>query len=213
MTGVQPCALPICTTKADYVLFLTPDVEVQPNTVMALADALDADATTVAGCPLITDASGQPTPRLYKIPAPAAVTAPRAAQSVDLSEPNPTVEFPSLDALMVRRQFIGAMNYFDQRYGHYWVDAELAMQIRRAAKKIRLYPAVRAVLHPGPDPLEGDSLAAADRVNGAAEFAGKYGGGAFGIRLSAALSALAGFKLGQLFSILGGQKLDGGQVG
>ena len=109
--------------------------------------------------------------------------------------------------------FIGAMNYFDQRYGHYWVDAELAMQIRRAAKKIRLYPAVRAVLHPGPDPLEGDSLAEADRVNGAAEFAGKYGGGAFGVRLSAALSALAGFKLGQLFSILGGQKLDGGQVG
>ena len=162
------------TAKADYVLFLTPDVEVQPNTVMALADALDADATTVAGCPLLTDASGQPTPRLYKIPAPAAVTAPRAAQSVDLSEPNPTVEFPSLDALMVRRQFIGAMNYFDQRYGHYWVDAELAMQIRRAAKKIRLYPAVRAVLHPGPDPLEGDSLAEADRVNGAAEFAGKY---------------------------------------
>ncbi len=200
------------TAKADLVLLLSPDVEVLPGTIVSLADGLDADPETTAACPLLTDAAGQATPRLYRIPAASAVTAPLATQTPDLSEPNSLVEYPSFDALMIRKQFIAAMNYFDQRYGHYWVDAEFAMQARRASKKIRLYPAVRAILHPAADPLDGDSLAETDRINGAAEFAGKYGGGAFGVRMSAALSALGSFQLGKVFGVLGGQKLDGSQA-
>jgi GT2 family glycosyltransferase len=201
------------TAKADLLMFLSPDVEVLPSTIRSLAEALEADPDTIAACPLLTDASGQLTPKLFTIPRPAEVSAPLAAQSVNLSESSPEVEFPSFDALMIRKPFVVAMNYFDQRYGHYWIDAEFAMQARRASKKIRLYPAIRAILHPGADPLADVSLAAVDKVTGAAEFAGKYGGGAFGVRLSAALGALGSFQVGRFFGILSGNKLDGSQAG
>jgi len=49
------------------------------------------------------------------------------------AEAGPNVEFATLDALMVRKSFVVAMNFFDQRYGHYWVDAELAMPVIAAA--------------------------------------------------------------------------------
>src|SRR5258708_37753169 len=32
------------------------------------------------------------------------------------------------------------MNYFDERFGHRWADADLAAQIRRAQRKVRPYP-------------------------------------------------------------------------
>ena len=35
---------------------------------------------------------------------------------------------------MVRKQFIKGMNYFDERYGHFWADADLAMQVKHAQK-------------------------------------------------------------------------------
>jgi GT2 family glycosyltransferase len=196
------------TAKGEFLFFLSPGVEVQPDTVEALVSALDNDREATAACPLLTDSQGQPTPHIHRLPDPKAVAAPLAQIQPDLAEPS-FVEFPSLDALLIRKQFVQAMNYFDQRYGHYWVDAELAMQVRRAGRKIRLYPGIRAVYHPGPDPLTGDSKAAADRISGAAEYAGKYGGSAFSLRLGEAFKALAGFNLPRFFAVLGGDKLDG----
>lgn len=187
------------TAKADTLLFLSPNVEVQPDTVRVLADALDAEPDTVAVCPVLAGVT-----HLYRLPSPSNVTLVPAG-------PEDAVEYPTLDALMVRKPFIVAMNYFDKRYGHYWVDAELAMQIRKAGKKIRLVPAARAVYHPGPDPLASEPIAAADRILGAAEFASKYGGGSLGMRFGAALSALARFDFAQFGALLSGQKLDGTQ--
>ena len=189
------------TAKADLVLFLSPNVEVQPETVMALVNAMDTEPDTIAVCPALPGAT-----HTYRLPDPANVAMVPAAPDGD------TVEFPTLDALMIRKSFIVAMNFFDQRYGHYWVDAELAMQIRRVAKKIRYRADIQAAYHAAPDPLDGDSVAITDRVNGAAEFAGKYGGGAFGMRLGAAFSALGRFDIGGFVGLLSGQKLDGSQA-
>jgi hypothetical protein len=104
------------------------------------------------------------------------------------------------------------MNFFDQRYGHYWIDAELAMQIRRAGKKIRYCPDVQATYHAAPDPLDGESVAAADRILGAAEYAGKYGAGSFSTRMGAAFSALGRFDISGFMALVSGQKLDGSQA-
>lgn len=188
------------TAKAELVFFLSPNVEVTPKTVPALIDALNGESDVVAVCPVLTGAA-----QLFRLPDPANVALVPAEAS-----PNP--ECVSLDALMVKKGFIVAMNYFDQRYGHYWLDAELAMQIRRAGKKIALRPEVQAVLHADPDPLEGDSLAATDKVLGAGEYAGKYGGGSMGTRLGAVFSALGRFDLGSVMSLVSGQKLDGSQA-
>ena len=206
MGAARALNIGVRTAKSDLVLFLSPNVEVQPATVTALADALD-DATpdTVAVCPALTG-----TTHLFRLPDPKNVA--QVPASPDPSTDS-VVDYASLDALMVRKSFVVAMNFFDQRYGHYWVDAELAMQIGRAGKKIRLCPAAQATYHPAPDPLEGESVAAADRILGAAEYAGKYGGGALGLRIGAAFSALARFDLSGFMALASGQKLDGSQAG
>ncbi len=189
------------TAKSDLVLFLSPNVEVHPDTVMALVNAMDAEPETIAVCPALPGAT-----HLYRLPDPANVAL------VPMQPDGDTVEFPTLDALMIRKSFIVAMNFFDQRYGHYWLDAELAMQIRRVAKKIRYRADIQATYHAEPDPLDGDSLAITDRVTGAAEYAGKYGGGAFSMRLGAAFSALGRFDIGGFIGTLSGEKLDGSQA-
>ncbi len=189
------------TAKADLILFLSPNVDVHPDTVMALVHVMDAEPDTIAVCPALPGAT-----HLHRLPDPANVSLVPAQPDGD------TVECPTLDALMVRKSFIVAMNFFDQRYGHYWLDAELAMQIRRVAKKIRYRADIQATYHAEPDPLAGDSLAATDRVTGAAEYAAKYGGGAFGMRMGAAFSALGRFDIGGFIGSLSGQKIDGSQA-
>jgi len=204
------------TAKADLLFYLSPDVEVAPDTVKALADALEAESDTVAAVvPVFVDGSGQVIPKAFRLPDRAAVEAVAKGESLPTipiaagSEPV-QVECASLDALMIRKSFIRSMNYFDQRYGHSWADVELAMQVQKASKKIRVLPGIPVTYHAAPDPLAGDSMKRLDRVDGAAEFLGKYRGGAFGFRLGMALGALAKFDFGGFAGILGGTKLDGG---
>jgi GT2 family glycosyltransferase len=202
------------TAKGDLIFFQSPEVEVQPDTISRLAVALDEDPGATAICPLLVDANGEPASKFSRIPAPGNVdVAAAAAQKPDLTQDSIAVEYPGLDALMVRKQFIRGMNYFDERFGHYWADADLAMQTRRAGKKIRLYPAIHAILHAEPDPLETEPLGMADRTLGAAAFLGKYYGFFSGLsfRISAVLKALGRFDFRLLGYLIRGQKLDGSQ--
>ena len=203
------------TVKAELVLFLSPDVEVLPDTVTLLAARLDEDAGAAAVCPLLCDPSGQPVSRAYRLPSSATFAGGRLeAVSIDLSQDPSTVEYAGRDAMLARKQFLRGMNYFDERFGEYWADLDLAMQIRRAGKKIRLYPSIRATLHPGSDPLEGDAVAESDRILGAAAFVGKYEGffAGFRFRLAAILKALARFDLRGMGLLVTGEKI-GSQAG
>ena len=212
------------TAKGNLLFFVSPDVEVAPDTVSALTGRLqpdpDAPETEVAAvCPLLVDPDGHPVSRIHAIPTraelgEAARGTPLPALPVDADQESLAVAYPELDALLIRKHFVRSMNYFDERFGHYWADADLAMQIRRAGKQIRLFPGIRATYHPAPDPLENDGLARADRVSGAATLVGKYEGGlaGLGFRLGAILSALARFDLGMVGKVTGGQKLDGSQA-
>jgi hypothetical protein len=208
------------TAKADLLFYLSPTVELEPRTVSALADQLDADPAAIAACPWLVDPQGAPANRLYRLPdraamAAAAKGAELAGVQADVNQEKVTVDYPSLDAVLIRKQFIRGMNFFDQRYGHYWADADLAMQARRAGKKMYLHPGIRSVRYPEADPLQNESLAGSDRAVGAVAFVGKYYG--FGasltLRLGLALGALGRMDLGRVSALLGGQKLDGSQAG
>lgn len=201
------------TAKADLVFFLSPSVEVQPDTLSRLAALLEEDRGAAAVCPLLVDPGGEPVTRISSLPTPSNVEP--APANLDLSQDSIAVEYPGRDAIMVRKQFIRGMNYFDERFGQHWADADLAMQIRRAGKKIRLYPAVRATLHPEPDPVEGETLSDADQALGAAAFFGKYYGFFSGLsfRLVTILKALGRFDFRLLGYLVSGQKLDGTQSG
>ena|SRR5579871_3089116 len=205
------------TAKAELIFFLSPDVEVLPDTLFRLAERLDAETDAAAACPLLVNEAGDPVSRTFALPTREALASGELQERTlpDLDQESIPVEYPSLDALLVRRQFLRSMNFFDERFGQYWADADLAMKIRQGGKKIRLYPAIRAKLHPGEDPLEGDSLAAADKTLGAAAFLGKYQGFSAGLsfRLAAILKALGRFDFKRLSMLVSGQKLDGSQAG
>jgi hypothetical protein len=166
-------------------------------------------------CPLLADAGGNPVSRIYKLPTAESFKGEMATVAIDLGQESMNVEYPGREALMVRKQFVKGMNYFDERFGEYWADADLAMQIRRGLKKIRLYPCIRAAKHEEIDPGSLKGLAAADRAGGAASFIGKYYGfmGGLGFRIGAIFKALAHLDLKQFLALLSGAKIDGSQDG
>ncbi len=189
---------------AEYVFFLHDDTEVEPGTVLRLAEALDSNAEAAAVCPLLVDDEGRPAPQLGSLP-PSGVWMPAPASSESLP-----VEYPRGAALMVRVFLIKAIRQIDERYGQFGGDADLAAQIRRSARKILLIPSER-VRHRGGEGSSG--LLQADFQNSRAVFLGKYQGFAAGLqaRIGAVFGALFGFRLGELKYLLGGQKIDGTQ--
>jgi glycosyltransferase involved in cell wall biosynthesis len=202
------------TAKAEFVFFLSPNAEVAPDTVQKLADRLDIETEAAAVCPLLVDPEGRTVSRFEELPTRATFRGEPPLQNVDASQEIAVVEYPGIGSLMVRKHFIKGMNYFDERFGHYWADADLAVKIRQAQRKILLFPAVRVTWHASPDPLEGDAIAAADKELGAAEFLGKYEGffAGLGYRIGAILRALGRFDFRGLSALVSGQKLDGSQA-
>jgi len=200
-------------------LYLDPSAVVEPGTVLGLAAVLDADSAVTAVCPLLKDEDGTGCPQVYKLPDSSALAAACESASgtlvlasVDLSLELAPVEYASRSALMVRKDFIRGMNYFDERYGHAWADLELAWQIQNAAKKEVLATRLAAVWHT-PEPLETGTTTVADRYEGAAGYLGKHYGfmAGLGFRITAILKALFGFRFGLLSGLLSGQKIDGTQ--
>jgi len=203
------------TAKGDLLFYLSPDVEVGPDTVEKLAGKLEEDSDAAAVCPLLVDEAGQPVSRVYKLPTPQSLKAGLEPVSIDINQESVNVEYPGRDAVLVRKQFVKGMNYFDERYGEYWADADLAMQIRRGVKKIRLYPGIKAVRHGDTSPRASSGLLAADRAGGAAALIGKYYGfmGGLSFRIGAIFRALGNFDFKQLIALCSGGKIDGSQAG
>jgi GT2 family glycosyltransferase len=189
----------------DYVLFLHADTELEPGTIAKLADTLDANTDAVAACPLLVDESGRPAPQLGTLP-PDGQWLPAAVSG---SQPI-AVDYARGAALMVRVFYIKALRKIDERYGQFGADAELAMQIRKSARKILLVPDARAQ-HAGRSQYS--SVERADFLLARAAFIGKYQGTGAGIqaRMAAIFGPLLGFRLGELKYTLAGQKIDGAQ--
>jgi N-acetylglucosaminyl-diphospho-decaprenol L-rhamnosyltransferase len=188
---------------AEYVLFLHDDVEVSPETIGTLADALDAYPDAVAVCPLLVDENGKPAPQLGSLPpdgkwkpAPAGGDGPAV------------VEYPRGAALMVRVFYIRAIRQIDERYGQFGADADLATQIQRASRKILLVPGAR-VKHSGRTEYTAEERA--DFLLARAVYLGKFLGFGEGLkaRVASILGPLAGFRFGELKFTLSGTKIDG----
>ncbi len=210
------------TAKAELLLFLNPRTEVAPKTIATLLRVLGEHADAVAAAPKLTAPDGSPASQIYAIPRAATIAAAGRAgafQPAEAPAELAEVEFASFAALLVRGYFLKGLRYIDERYAQTWADAEVAAQILRVNRKTLFQPAAAAVWHPEDDlrgsmPQAALTLLAADWASGAATYAGKYFGGfaGFKIRLGAILRALAGFRIGLLIKVAGGQKIDGTQV-
>lgn len=217
------------TAKADLLFFVDPRIEVQPDTISRLADALDAQEVA-AVCPLIVDESGAPVEAYYRLPGNdvfARVSSTGQGlvpQAINVNAELQKVEYATFEAMMVTKYFVRGINYLDDRYGEHWGDAELSWQIRRAGRSILVLPAVRVVRHGDmaqPRSSAARAALAVDRGNGAAAFIGKHSGFMAGLlfRIRLALSALGsvltfrepGYNLSRLMGVLSGSKIDGNQ--
>ncbi|MGH9664487.1 MAG: glycosyltransferase [Bryobacteraceae bacterium] len=223
------------TAVGEYIFFLDPETEVAPDTVSLLAARLEADPGVAAVCPLLVDEGSQPVPFVHHLPQRSTLArAWRRDGDLEFVAVNPEeeavpVEYVGRAAIMARKQFVKGMNYFDEHYGEFWADAELAYQIRRAQRKTLLLPAARATRHPVPRiadyPPGARALLSADCASGAATFVRKHDGFILGLlfRLAAALSAFGGalgsllrfrdvgYHWSRFFAIATWQKIDGSQ--
>lgn len=202
------------SAKAEVLFFLSPNVEVAADTITQLLEKLESAKDTAAVCPLLVAENGQPAPLMQAIPtkeilAKVCAGEPAPIQTLDQSEDSVAVGYPGRYALLIRKQFIVGMNYFDVRFGEYWADADLALQARRAQRKIRVYPAIRAAWHEpaAAQPLDTEHIS--DRFIGAATLLSKHEGFLAGLafRLSAVLNALIRFRFDLLGALLSGKKL------
>ena len=202
------------SAKAEVLFFLSPNVEVAPETVAQLLETLESEKDTAAVCPLLMGSNGQPAPLMQPVPTKESLARicagePAPVLALDASLDSIAVGYPGRYALLIRRQFIVGMNYFDVRFGEYWADADLALQLRRAQRKIRVYPPIRAIWHEPASPQPLDTQHISDRFGGAATLLSKHQGFFSGLtfRLSAVLNALIRFKFDLLGALLSGKKL------
>ncbi|HYI96395.1 MAG TPA: glycosyltransferase [Bryobacteraceae bacterium] len=196
------------TAKGDAILFLPPNVIVEPDTISRLATRLDDSESLGAVYPFVD--------RWYRLPDRDALA--QACRTGELPNPQPTptdaaevaVDYAPGAPMLVRKIFLRGMNYFDERFGESWSDLELCWQLRNAGKAILVLPQVRVQYGPECE-REQDAVHLADRKLGAAAYLGKHFGSAAGVkfRVSAALGALGKAQFSELSAIVSGQKIDG----
>lgn len=204
------------TARAEYLFLLSPDVEVAPDTVARLAEKLDADPSVTGACPLLVDGDGKPVARTRRFPDRQSLAEVRgggdlgwiAISNETLVQERSAVLYPGREALLVRKQFVAGMNYFDERFGEYWADADLAIKVRKAGRKLEMYPAIRATWH-APEAAPNDTIHKSDRILGAAALLSKHEGffAGFGFRIAAMLGALTRFDFPLLTALASGKKV------
>ena len=127
-------------------------------------------------CPLLVDGDGKPVMRTRPFPDSQALAAVRAGGELgwipipdeSLALERSAVVYPGREALLIRKQFVAGMNYFDERFGEYWADADLAIKVRKAGRKLETYPAIRATWHAPAEAAPNDTIHRSDRIVGAA---------------------------------------------
>jgi N-acetylglucosaminyl-diphospho-decaprenol L-rhamnosyltransferase len=199
------------SSQGESILFLDPRVELSPEAVAALAAEVTEESDVAATCAALTTPDGSPARVMRNLPTPENLRPALTPLGSIPAEPI-AVPFPGVFALLIRKAFLKGMNFLDERYGELWADAEIAMQVKRAGRKILLLPAAKGVFHEADAaPALPASLLAADFEQGASTYLSKHFGGGMGRRVSAALGALGTFKIGLFTNLVSGQKIDGSQ--
>lgn len=202
------------TAAGEHLFFLTPQVEVLPNTIQSLLARMESDPEAVAVAPLLVDTEAKQAAEFYRLPIPQTGVE-LIPVVIDKTADAFPVEYATFQALLVQKYFVRGINYLDERYGEFWSDAELCYQIRRASRKTLALPNVTALYTPNsPYSESADTILTADRVHGAAVYFGKHYGFVSGLlfRVKWILRALFTLRLSLWFALISGAKIDGSQT-
>ncbi|MFN7650915.1 MAG: glycosyltransferase family 2 protein [Acidobacteriota bacterium] len=197
------------STTAENILFLDPCVELDPGTVEVLLSSVAESGTVAAAVATLRTTDGSPAS--YLRPLPVATLLRMEAHAPAQPEESESVDYPGLAALLIRKSFLKGMNYFDERYGELWSDAELAAQVKRAQRRILRLPGAGGVLHPEQDKRIPSALLAADWHSGAAVYLKKHYGLSLGRSLGPIVRSLLSGNLSLARHLLAGDKVDGTQ--
>jgi len=205
------------TARAEFLFLLSPEVEVAPDTVARLTELLEERGELTGVCPLLVDDAGKVVARTRRYPDKEALAAVRSGGELSwvaipdaaLAEERIAVLYPGRDALLVRKSFVTGMNYFDERFGEYWADADMAVKIRKAGRKVEMVTGIRAVWHVPAEEASEDVVYKSDRIVGAGALLGKHDGffAGLGFRVAAMLGALGRFDFSLLSALVGGKKV------
>lgn len=209
------------TTTGEFILLLSPDAELAPETIERLSGHLQAHGDWVAVSASFRDPLGKPVKIAYRLPRAsdlkAACEAGTTLPVVD-APPEGFAEAVLDHGLLVRKVFIKGMNYLEEkRFSEFWADLEMCYQIKNSGKKLVLAGDAPATLHPPERSITLDgsaqALLAADRISGAAGYVDKHEGflAGVGFRLGFAFSNLFNFRL--FIAVLLGERVDGTQGG
>lgn len=222
------------TAAGESVLILTPEFELSREAVAAMRTYLERNDDTIAVAALPVDENGCVCSPVRPLPGAdelwQAWVSGGPLPSGDIADGEEVVFADAFEGapILVRKQFIRGMNFFDERYGEFGWEMELSWQIRGASRRLALLTEVRAVHHEDSQPaLAAASRAqlAADRGLGMAVYLAKHTGMAAGIRfrvkasfvaLGRALAALVrardvGYHFSLLAALVSGQRIDGSQ--
>jgi GT2 family glycosyltransferase len=205
------------TARAEFLFLLSPDVEVAPDTVARLIEKLDASPDVTAACPLLVAGDGKPVARTRRFPDRESLAGVRRGSELSwgpiteeaLAEERCVVLYPGREALLVRKNFVAGMNYFDERFRQYWADADLAIKIRKAGRRIEMYPGIRVIWHAPEETASSDPIHRSDRILGASQLLSKHYGflAGFSFRAAAILGALMRFDIPLLSALAAGKRV------
>jgi GT2 family glycosyltransferase len=205
------------TARAEFLFLLSPEVEVALDTVARLTEELETRADLTGVCPLLVDEAGKAVARTRRYPDREALAAVRSGGELSwvaiaedaLARERAVVLYPGREALLVRKSFVTGMNYFDERFGEYWADADMAVKIRKAGRKVEMVTGIRAVWHVPAEEASEDVVYKSDRILGAAALVSKHDGflAGFGFRAAAMLGALGRFDFSLLSALASGKKV------
>jgi N-acetylglucosaminyl-diphospho-decaprenol L-rhamnosyltransferase len=146
--------------RAPYVLFLNPDANIDPTSLMRLAQLLEDTASAGAAAPRIVDAEGALDYSLRRFPRLRSTFAqalflhrlwPRAAWSDEVVRDDALYERPgspewaSGACLLTRRSLLERLGGFDEGFFLYCEDRDLCYRIRREGLDVRFEPSAVAV--------------------------------------------------------------------
>jgi GT2 family glycosyltransferase len=207
------------TAKGAFILFLSPGIEVKPETTEQLMACLENDPQCGAVAPQIEDTLGQPVAQAHPSPTPDSLRSYLAGkdESTTVASGMGSIAVGFLDwrALMVRRQTIAGMNYFDERFGEYWADADLSLKLTRAGRTLLVDREVTVTDHGEVGIWQpagrAKAIFAADCSVGAARLATKHFGFWHGLSLSLSqvVKSLFSLQLTIVSRLVSGQIIDG----
>jgi GT2 family glycosyltransferase len=204
------------TARGEYLLLLYPGAEVEPGTVAKLAGVLEADPNAAGVVPLEQDASGAAVSTFFALPDAAGLARRRAEGKWGTPLPLPAaganIEFPAGAPVLLRRQAIVQINYFDDKYGQFGADLDVFHQVKRGGRKLGFVPDA-VVRSNGRPPELAHGYQPADLAHGIARYLGKWQGFGTGLstRIGGAFSRLSAADLGGFVGVLTGSKVDGTQ--